>query len=165
MWGATLRVTKYLLMFHISIHAPRVGSDLFSHPICQQRKNFNPRSPCGERRCFALRCAVCVCISIHAPRVGSDSQTNTAAARCRDFNPRSPCGERQTVNTDSYEDIVFQSTLPVWGATICFACCCVPINISIHAPRVGSDLFGLERYNASKAISIHAPRVGSDGRR
>ena len=34
-------------------------------------------------------------------------------------------------------------------------------SISIHAPRVGSDESSVERYSEEK-ISIHAPRVGSD---
>ena len=34
-------------------------------------------------------------------------------------------------------------------------------EISIHAPRVGSDVFDVDSHK-SLAISIHAPRVGSD---
>ena len=34
---------------------------------------------------------------------------------------------------------VFQSTLPVWGATSHLVCNCTILGISIHAPRVGSD--------------------------
>ena len=59
--------------------------------------------------------------------------------------------------------MLFQSTLPVWGATF------VPNRlawehwISIHAPRVGSDPgIGMTYFNTHD-ISIHAPRVGSDG--
>ena len=56
----------------------------------------------------------------------------------------------------------FQSTLPVWGATL------APINhapddvISIHAPRVGSDEDFDNVGLLLAGISIHAPRVGSD---
>ena len=79
---------------------------------------------------------------------------------------------------------VFQSTLPVWGATFDMWGLSSWLSISIHAPRVGSDHVKLvERYkltyfnprspcgerlplNNYKAIqndiSIHAPRVGSD---
>ena len=55
----------------------------------------------------------------------------------------------------------FQSTLPVWGATAMIAAKRFPRDISIHAPRVGSDcqLCSAEQY---LWISIHAPRVGSD---
>ena len=34
------------------------------------------------------------------------------------FNPRSPCGERQTINFVSSINSVFQSTLPMRGATL-----------------------------------------------
>ena len=37
------------------------------------------------------------------------------------------------------------------------------INISIHAPRTGSDRYRAGRYNPAERISIHAPRTGSDG--
>ena len=57
---------------------------------------------------------------------------------------------------------IFQSTLPVWGATGkkggAFLGWC---QISIHAPRVGSDCRG-SVLAAVFCISIHAPRVGSD---
>ena len=56
---------------------------------------FNPRSPCGERHDYKQMTADGTIISIHAPRVGSDLQLGS-------FSGRSP---------------LFQSTLPVWGAT------------------------------------------------
>ena len=55
----------------ISIHAPRVGSDAGMRARKLFSTNFNPRSPCGERRVYAEAIAV-YGISIHAPRVGSD---------------------------------------------------------------------------------------------
>ena len=56
----------------------------------------------------------------------------------------------------------FQSTLPVWGATTCGRGRKSAHCISIHAPRVGSDLAGMSEDHARRLISIHAPRVGSD---
>ena len=37
-------------------------------------ENFNPRSPCGERRADLTRTFNDLEISIHAPRAGSDLQ-------------------------------------------------------------------------------------------
>ncbi len=37
-------------LISISIHAPRVGSDPVAVRFCYTGRNFNPRSPCGERR-------------------------------------------------------------------------------------------------------------------
>ena len=169
---------------HISIHAPRVGSDL-RPPTCRKAPaNFNPRSPCGERPgCFG-QSLVESNISIHAPRVGSDhiAFSNTGVRtkfqstlpvwgatflrrlpnRCHkhinprspcgerrlsetpyamlsDFNPLSPCGERRITSPFARAALQFQSTLPVWGATIIYMGNAKFIRISIHAPRVGSD--------------------------
>ena len=55
----------------------------------------------------------------------------------------------------------FQSTLPVRGATTWTALWNASKQISIHAPREGSDsVEALKRMR--KMISIHAPREGSD---
>ena len=56
------------------------------------------------------------------------------------FNPRSPCGERLQNPFFVSTSLIFQSTLPVWGATAPLSLPPCPICISIHAPRVGSDL-------------------------
>ena len=80
-------------------------------------KNFNPRSPCGERLFEAVATDVNVNISIHAPRVGSDAGCQAGKAQLGHFNPRSPCGERPTHTTTPSSAQRFQSTLPVWGAT------------------------------------------------
>ena len=123
-------------------------------------------------------------ISIHAPRVGSDLAQKRHGDQHADFNPRSPCGERPIFTIPCLQILVFQSTLPVWGATNISEVTNVSQAISIHAPRVGSDILvaiafrsiflfqstlpvwgaTLRRYKAQTppTISIHAPRVGSD---
>ena len=90
-----------------------------------------------------------------------------------------------SLTTDVHGDFTFQSTLPVWGATLQQSVKITGSSISIHAPRVGSDHAGnggiihrnlfqstLPVCGATPAqvsdpdllsISIHAPRVGSDG--
>ena len=146
----------------ISIHAPRVGSDLFSRLDNTGASYFNPRSPCGERLiklrqqiqislfqstlpvwgatgCFG-QLLVESNISIHAPRVGSDSPPEISEKVRFYFNPRSPCGERLAVTPILQSRLRFQSTLPVWGATAPMLLLLITQKISIHAPRVGSDL-------------------------
>ena len=78
----------------VSIHAPRVGSDIILCCMPKLPGSFNPRSPCGER--------------LHPSRI-------MPLSIC--FNPRSPCGERQHVLGPMSIPLMFQSTLPVWGAT------------------------------------------------
>ena len=77
------------------------------------------------------------------------------------FNPRSPCGERRPIVLSRYPAFAFQSTLPVWGATTPLTRSSEVRNISIHAPRVGSDTVEAGPQETA-VISIHAPRVGSD---
>ena len=59
---------------------------------------------------------------------------------------------------------LFQSTLPVRGATLSAIRPEREANISIHAPREGSDLCFPSSPSTFKIISIHAPREGSDSR-
>ena len=93
--GATLSLGLSTHGLAISIHAPRAGSDQRRWVYLGQHTNFNPRSPCGERR------RICT------------------TRFCRDnFNPRSPCGERQCWRAQLDREGRFQSTLPVRGATI-----------------------------------------------
>ena len=101
-------------------------------------------------------------ISIHAPRVGSDCSGGRHRKSRSNFNPRSPCGERLFRLSRLLRRFPFQSTLPVWGATTGEIKLPSDAVISIHAPRVGSDLSQTVIDNALPGISIHAPRVGSD---
>ena len=57
-------------------------------------------------------------ISIHAPRAGSDRGFHFCLEHSEHFNPRSPCGERLACRVPFISPpSVFQSTLPVRGAT------------------------------------------------
>ena len=143
MRGATFAVIHCHDGIHISIHAPRAGSDApFPSMVVIWKKfqstlpvrgatgacaaarlrlmHFNPRSPCGERR-----------------------RTHPDYSRHRDFNPRSPCGERPKKWVRWAKRYIFQSTLPVRGATILSSKKFALVKISIHAPRAGSDQGGV----------------------
>ena len=114
--GATCWRQATLSASMISIHAPRGGSDPTHTSIDRTLNYFNPRSPWGERRPSA------------SP---GWSRGN--------FNPRSPWGERLKCKRCGAELIVFQSTLPVGGATPLTRVSAGRQIISIHAPRGGSD--------------------------
>ena len=169
----------------ISIHAPRTGSDAMSwtwsaatpfqstlpargatSQLCCRGlwlPHFNPRSPHGERPAARRSGCMCRAISIHAPRTGSDpspSRGTTISAAFQStlpargatptpglsdvakghFNPRSPHGERR---------FFWSGRMQSW-------------NISIHAPRTGSDVACARVRTRAVVISIHAPRTGSD---
>ena len=71
-WGATRQAVRDSFHRRISIHAPRVGSDLCNLAVDVVDFDFNPRSPRGERPSAFPRVEIRAVISIHAPRVGSD---------------------------------------------------------------------------------------------
>ena len=170
---------------NISIHAPRVGSDLINFLQFVHAINFNPRSPCGERHIISLHNWIYINFNPRSP-CGERRGFCEIVIDAFDFNPRSPCGERRYRFYHNKDCGLFQSTLPVWGATNTVSGTGFIIRISIHAPRVGSDIISCwsasgvkdfnprspcgERRSIPKAklldilISIHAPRVGSDSK-
>ena len=168
----------------ISIHAPLTGSDpgITSHKMWDNRfqstlplrgatiyyfvhfsthRNFNPRSPYGERRS----------LSVMPPSE-------------RNFNPRSPYGERPEAGLPVPVTRCISIHAPLTGSD--WICCGVdhPAMISIHAPLTGSDQerpgrrilamnfnprspYGERQASLdcgvnSQGISIHAPLTGSD---
>ena len=148
----------------ISIHAPRVGSDL-GH----------------EHQRLALGKFLST-----LPAWGATKTLLRVASPSMHFYPRSPRGERHyTAGTFGNKITVFLSTLPAWGATASRIPVCSHLAnfyprsprgerpvivgvrvsaflISIHAPRVGSDVLAGDGFLHLGFISIHAPRVGSD---
>ena len=143
--GSDLMDDEYRKKIVISIHAPRVGSDHSGRGLCDGHSG----------------------ISIHAPCVGSDVGLRVIVLDRRDFNPRSPCGERHNAHRPLARGYThfnprspcgerrdnssplraqrrFQSTLPVWGATHRSCRSGEYAAISIHAPRVGSDSAGVQ---------------------
>ena len=160
--GATQLRPDHHIRQDISIHAPRGGSDKYEGQPHQLYRDFNPRSPWGERLNPILR--------------------STAISN---FNPRSPWGERPALTrSDSYMYVIsihaprggsdlhvfqvtspiriFQSTLPVGGAT--GSDCRVLWFWSYFNPRSpwGERPHTNTRAARRQRISIHAPRGGSD---
>ena len=161
-WGATTSPVFPATDVTFQSTLPVWGAthDCLTLPICA--RNFNPRSPCGERPLAV----VIFCAQIH-------------------FNPRSPCGERRNVLNAPEFPALFQSTLPVWGATTSGR---APLRRALTfqstlpvwgaTSLAGSYTMYLIYFNPRSpcgerphsrrlhhrklAISIHAPRVGSD---
>ena len=104
-------------------------------------------------------------ISIHAPRTGSDSRYRCLFRKAaHHFNPRSPHGERPFYNLDhdtAFEN--FNPRSPHGERLVNSKEMKAFVEISIHAPRTGSDDRFL-RQGRVRTISIHAPRTGSDMR-
>ena len=92
--GATCRSCGVVRCHNVSIRAPLAGSDSVRDARRASISSFNPRSPCGER-----------------PSAVSLTRFNAR------FNPRSPCGERRPTHIPPQWPQVFQSALPLRGAT------------------------------------------------
>ena len=138
-WGATSFRTVLDTFGNISIHAPRMGSDIAGALRCFIKPHFNPRSPHGERHETAVITAyfysisihaprmgsdLRLCfrllshrISIHAPRMGSDMQVKVADANINISIHAPRMGSDFVMFNFSSSGFVFQSTLPAWGAT------------------------------------------------
>ena len=114
--GSDLNPLHRRIFSIISTHAPRVGSDKAFACLRHRNRDFNSRSPCGERQGQRPR-------QLHPPH----------------FNSRPPCGERHATPFGNGPLQVFQLTPPVWGATLLSSVDRPVTLISTHAPRVGSD--------------------------
>ena len=123
---------------------------------------FNPHSPCGERLVERHRFSAILIISIHTPLAGSDPSDLMASASTS----------------------LFQSTLPLRGATDAPRTDPRDSRISIHTPLAGSDALAQVLLPAGVSfqstlplrgatfvsrclrvvsdISIHTPLAGSD---
>ena len=100
-------------------------------------------------------------VSIHAPRAGRDPSFFCSDLSLRSFNPRAPCGARQYRRRLQLDDVEFQSTRPMRGATssrLKFGCL---VTVSIHAPHAGRDSYPRLSVPSSD-VSIHAPHAGRD---
>ena len=117
MGGATHAVDGHAPRHFISIHAPRGGSDPIALPCQRSGRDFNPRSPWGERR----------------------KHRHTAHFQAQ-FQSTLPVGGATLRSSPSPATQIFQSTLPVGGATRDMLPLPLDILISIHAPRGGSDI-------------------------
>ena len=149
----------------ISIHAPRVGSDHTSTSTAHLTWEFQSTLPVWGATAVVGHSSIRSNISIHAPRVGSDVRPDGTLVSDYPISIHAPrVGSDPTWQSSMGLSSEFQSTLPVWGATLGHFCPYHAPVISIHAPRVGSDLRDELDTHGFLYISIHAPRVGSDCR-
>ena len=138
--GATcLLAVSCSALWGISIHAPREGSDwtCWTAGLCWRAFLSTLPARGATRQPDAGPCHRH--ISIHAPREGSDKLKKPRGSWPPYFYPRSPRGERLYDYGNNTAQFLFLSTLPARGATVCRCCLEHVPEISIHAPREGSD--------------------------
>ena len=119
---------------------PARGATYIRKAVILAVRNFYPRSPRGERRTtiLAMRTFFASFLST-LPARGATRNPQTAAGNGYHFYPRSPRGERQREYAKQIPYIPFLSTLPARGATPGTLPGQKGLQISIHAPREGSD--------------------------
>ena len=165
---------------------PARGATLYHSCLVVTIRNFNPRSPHGERR-RDLRDLVCRrVISIHAPRTGSDRRYAAAGCEMIEISIHAPrTGSDRAGTFQPVTNSPFQSTLPARGATVCRQrkwCVIAVFQSTLPArgatrrwrgrrkrkifqstlPARGATTLSPEILDSHKTISIHAPRTGSD---
>ena len=137
--GSDTKWRVKIKMLQISIHAPHAGSDLLKRAQPAVFRDFNPRSPCGER--------LPLCLVSRWP--------------CY-FNPRSPCGERHDKTAPPAAATLISIHAPHAGSDLALTRALhKERTISIHAPHAGSDEY-FKTAQDRLTISIHAPHAGSD---
>ena len=168
----------------ISIHAPRTGSDDASSDASVFFVDFNPRSPHGERPLYRnnsnffrlisihaprtgsdvqrfRQLRALLPISIHAPRTGSDHPCASAAAALPHFNPRSPHGERRRPPAAANLSGYFNPRSPHGERPYDLSYYVLHQEISIHAPRTGSDFRDGEVLSAEQLFQSTLPARGA----
>ena len=183
-WGATYAALQQRGLRSISIHAPRVGGDSGPTHASAGSRYFNPRPPCGGRpeRSF-IRAgydgfqstppvwgATSGLVGREAygtfqstpPVWGATSGCCGAGSRPCYFNPRPPCGGRLAVSGQGIHGLLISIHAPRVGGDVFPMPPAVCDTISIHAPRVGGDALLQRDLHGVHMISIHAPRVGGD---
>ena len=138
MGGATPFSALRRLKINISIHAPRGGSDRYSHTKACRHRYFNPRSPWGER------------LLVHGAFVANHRFQSTLPVG-------GATGDLRKLDTTAKISI----HAPRGGSDDYLAANPPSVTISIHAPRGGSDRIHRSVRHPT-GISIHAPRGGSD---
>ena len=185
MRGATAAASRPGQRTGISIHAPHAGRDRTTPASVPLERYFNPRAPCGAR----------------------PGQSGAAERRYQNFNPRAPCGARPAAASRPGQrtgisihaphagrdqrhqhlfgqNLIFQSTRPMRGATASTAVCASTEEFQSTRPMRGATCgfhlrnhfrrdfnprapCGARRFPPPRIlprfpISIHAPHAGRD---
>ena len=182
--GGDVGVGLRLVDAGVSIHAPRVGGDARTRrarsgvvvfqstpPVWGATRStlaawswpawFQSTPPVWGATAQGLHRAEHRAVSIHAPRVGGD-KGHLLALHKHLVSIHAP-----RVGGDAFDAFVsntlqrFQSTPPVWGATVSRNVQPGSINVSIHAPRVGGDNGHLRRAADVKLFQSTPPVWGA----
>ena len=158
-WGATKRSDDMTQKILFQSTLPGWGATEARHPTRSPVRYFNPRSPDGERR-FARECrSQTFLFQSTLPGWGATFSKSTRRKTMTKFQSTLP-GWGATADTTALMALatLFQSTLPGWGATRVRRSRHRENLISIHAPRMGSDILAaLGRASESENFNPRSP--------
>ena len=118
------------------------GERRYNIDVEGERTNFNPRSPCGERPDNNPARQEDSCNFNPRSPCGERPQADQPKKVTRpNFNPRSPCGERHGWAMRIAMRKHFNPRSPCGERQGGLTPTIKAVNISIHAPRAGSDQF------------------------
>ncbi len=117
-WAATHLDSFPDVQIKVSIHAARVGRDPSNGFSLDTLRMFQSTRPVWAATETYAQKSHKGLVSIHAARVGRDLRLRFWVAVPVGFNPRGPCGPRRPSGTTARPPAQFQSTRPVWAATI-----------------------------------------------
>ena len=161
--GERRGLAEMLEVLDISIHTPLAGSDVDMLDI-NDIHVISIHTPLAGSDVDMLDINDIHVISIHTPLAGSDRKTLKTSANSWNFNPHSPCGERPATVTLFFPDTLFQSTLPLRGATRASHIRFLHLPISIHTPLAGSDQTPKAKRHDHQDFNPHSPCGERPGR-
>ena len=123
--------------------------------------DFNPHSPCGERRRYDHPFVLFACISIHTPHAGSDWPWPRRGILRNNFNPHSPCGERRHPLPILKTGYNFNPHSPCGERHATPAQITTALDFNPHSP-CGERRITFGAMQREQDISIHTPHAGSD---
>ena len=108
---------RFPLMPGISIHTPLAGSDRRRPRACVRGHDFNPHSPCGERRDHIVNGLRITKFQSTLPLRGATTACRTSARSRIQFQSTLPLQGATIGVSQPHDGDIFQSTLPLRGAT------------------------------------------------
>ena len=100
---------------------------------------FYPRSPCGERLAFTVRCHFCVRISIHVPLAGNVVVLAHALDVVVEISIHVPLAGNVSLSSEHAASFsLFLSTFPLRGTSKRLTAQRNMLDISIHVPLAGN---------------------------
>ena len=155
--GATGRAVEYRPCGHISIHAPRTGSDCLSTKCSRPDSLFQSTLPARAATRARLRLQPCRIFQSTLPARGATAPARPGKAALPHFNPRSPHGERHSVPYRPRRADHFNPRSPHGERLDASRSFVIGRNISIHAPRTGSDCVRDGIADAGKHFNPRSP--------